>query len=167
MTGKRWCALLVVAAALPCGATAAAADKAAAKPPSCMQCGATCGLRAVCVSTPDTKTVPKPEFSTTCEPICIAGCGSRPWPWCRQGRASGCTSCTDCGDEPCVCAGRVRQRKVLVRKTVDTEKPVVKRSVGHLCCRCEAARQPQCHASCAQAGTWRRCLDWLAGFWSP
>jgi hypothetical protein len=190
MNIKRWCAVLIVATLLPCAA-AAGADKAAAsqtateksekKPkdddkaskdgqPACMQCGATCGLRPVCVCKPGTKTVPEPEFSTTCEPVCIPGCGSKPWPWCRPGRWPGCTSCTDsctdCGDEPCNCPGRVRQRKVLVWKTVDAEKPVVKHSVGYLCCRCEAAQRPQGHGCCTpHRGAWQGCLDWIASLW--
>lgn len=199
MFGKRWCLIVIVAAAIPGGATTAAADKAAADqpaadktatsktaaatpgqqpagddtsskddPPSCMRCGATCGLRPACVCTPGTKTVPEPEFSTTCAPICIPGCGSRPWPWCRHGVAPGCTSCTDCVDEPCDCPGRIRQRKVLARKTVDAEKTVLNHSVGQLCCRCDPSPRPRSHACHSQAparGTWRRCLDWVAGLW--
>jgi hypothetical protein len=182
MTLLRRCAAVILAAALACGATTAAAEKPAAdkpakksqddeksaqdSPPSCLQCGATCGLRPICVCKPATKTVPEPEFSTTCEPICIPGCGSKPWPWCRHGRSSGCTSCTACVDEPCACPGRVRQRKVLVRKTVDSAKPVVKHSVGYVCCRCEAAQSPRAHACCPPRWqSWCGCFDWISSLW--
>jgi hypothetical protein len=112
--------------------------------------------------------VPEPEFSTTCAPICIPGCGSRPWACCRHGTSPDCTSCTDCVDEPSDCPGRVRQRKVLVRKTVDVEKPAIRHSVGYLCCRCEPAQRPLghgCHSHAPTQGPWRSCLDWLAGLW--
>jgi hypothetical protein len=49
--------------------------------PACMHCGATCGLEPICVCEPGTKKQPKVEFDVKCEPICVAGCGSKPRPF--------------------------------------------------------------------------------------
>ena len=77
----RGIAAMLLVAVLAC---AGAADKPAEKkkddgqkkdPPACMHCGATCGLRPICVCKPGTKKQPKFEFDVTCEPICIPEIG--------------------------------------------------------------------------------------------
>lgn len=122
----------LLAAAMAC---ATAADKPA--PPSCMSCGATCGLTPICVCTPGTKKQPEPEFSTECETFCVPGCSSRPWP---LGHRDSSATCTSCCDDPAGCPGHVRVRKKLTKKTVDKEVATIERSVNYLCCRC--ARGP-------------------------
>jgi hypothetical protein len=101
--------------------------------PACMHCGATCGLEPVCVCQPGTKKKPKVEFEVTCEPICVAGCGSKPWPFGRWHDRGGCTSC--CA-EPCACRGWVRNRKKIKRETTDEEVPAIKRTVAYVCGTC-------------------------------
>lgn len=107
--------------------------KADKPPPACMQCGATCCLTAICVCEPGTKKKPKTEYEVECEPICMAGCGSLPWPF---GRHESRVGCTDCGLRPCDCPGRVRYRKTLTKTTVDEEVCTIERTVGYLCQAC-------------------------------
>lgn len=108
---------------------------------SCMHCGATCGLEPVCVCEPSTKKQPKVEFEVSCEPICVAGCGSKPWPLGGWHGRSGCTSC--CA-EPCACRGWVKHRQTLERQSTDEEIPTIKRSVAYVCAGCCAEpRKPR------------------------
>jgi hypothetical protein len=93
MPGRTITALLLTVALLACGAAdkdkTAAKDKTADKKdaskkdekPACMHCGATCGLVPICVCESGTKKKPKVEFDVKCEPICVAGCGSKPRPF--------------------------------------------------------------------------------------
>lgn len=129
-------AILLVAGVLACGG---AAEKPAADPPACMHCGATCGLEPICVCEPGTRKRPRTTFETTCDPICVPGCGSRLWP--RRGApgCAGCTSCTGCTDRgpgPCTCPGRVKQRKKLKKETTDEEVPAVVHKVAYVCAGC-------------------------------
>lgn len=122
------------------------AEKAAEKEtkeqePACLHCGATCGLEPVCVCEPGTKKQPKVEFEVSCEPICVAGCGSKPWP---LGRWHGRGGCTSCCAEPCACRGWVRNRKKLTRETTEEEIPAIKRSVAYVCAGCcDEPRKPR------------------------
>ena len=171
-------AMLLAAALLACGA--ADKDKAADKPkastkekdkdnkdkskddkkPACMHCGATCCLEPICVCEPGTKKKPKNEYETKCEPICVAGCGSKPWPfdWCHE--RAGCTSC--CA-EPCRCPGWVRNRKTLKKETVDEEVPIIKRKVAYVCDACAGCGPVACGTgSCCD----ERCATGHEGWWS-
>jgi hypothetical protein len=111
------------------GKKTAKADKI----PACTHCGATCGLTAICVCEPGTKKQPKVEFEVECEPICVAGCGSRPWPWGKCGKRVGCTN--GCEDR-CRCPSWVRNRKQLKKETVDVDVPTIKRKVAYVCDCC-------------------------------
>ena len=158
MGSRSWAGPVLLAAAA-CAAVALA-DKPAEKAPApeCMACGATCGLTPICVCKPGTKKKPKVEFSTTCEPYCVPGCSSRPWPFASHHAARGCTSCCD---EPCKCPGRVRSRKKLTKETVDVEVPAIERSVGYLCCGCAGERP----TSCCDAPGPRQPRNWWACLW--
>lgn len=175
MVRSRWWAVPALLAAAAC---AAAADKPAEKPagkpadkapaPACMVCGATCGLTPICVCKPGTKKQPKVEFSTECEPFCVPGCSSRPWPFGSHHAARG--GCTSCCDEPCRCPGRVRSRKKLTKETVDKEVPVIDRSVGYLCCGCAGERPTSCSEPPAPrqpAGWWTRLWPWCSSAARP
>jgi hypothetical protein len=153
--------------------------KAAAKPPAandktaspnhakpaCMHCGATCRLVPVCVCEPSTKKQPKKEYATTCEPICVPGCGSKPWPF---GRWHDRARCTSCCTEPCACPGWVRNRKTLKKETVDEEVPTIKRTVAYVC-------DPRAGRGTGCCGTgqpwssswWTRLTSWLPGTKAP
>lgn len=135
-------AMLLTAVLLACGA--ADKEKGADKPkdsskskedekPACMHCGATCGLTPICVCEPGTKKKPKVEFDVKCEPICVAGCSSKPWPF---GRCHERVGCTNCCEEPCRCPGWVRNCKKLKKETVDEEVPTIKRKVAYVCDTC-------------------------------
>lgn len=112
--------------------------------PACMHCGATCGLAPVCVCEPGTKKRPKAEFDATCEPLCVAGCATKPWflDWCHDR-----TRCTSCCDEPCECPSRVRWCKRIKREMVDEEVPTVVRKVEYVCRCCSGT----CSARCCNA----------------
>jgi hypothetical protein len=111
-----------------------AADDKTASPnhakPACMHCGATCGLVPVCVCEPGTKKKPKNQYQTTCEPICVPGCSTKPWPF---GGWHDRTRCTSCCAEPCACPGWVRNRKTLKRETVEEDVPTIQRKVAYIC----------------------------------
>jgi hypothetical protein len=109
--------------------------------PACMHCGATCGLAPICVCEPSTKKQPKVEFDVKCEPICVAGCSSKPWPF---GRCEKRVSCTSCCEEPCRCPGWVRNCKKLKKETTDEEVPTIKRKVAYICDCCSG----ECTAGC-------------------
>lgn len=130
-----------------------------AEPAACMHCGATCGLVPICVCEPGTKKKPKVEFEVKCEPICVAGCGSKPWPF---GSCRGRVGCTTCCEEPCRCPGWVRPCKTLKKETTDEEVPTIKRKVAYVC-RCCAGR---CTAGCCGGGRPSRASSWWAGLTS-
>ena len=125
----------------------------AAKTPACMHCGATCGLTAICVCEPGTKKQPKVEFEVECEPICVAGCGSKPWPLGKCGHLGGCTN--GCEDR-CRCPSWVRNRKQLKKEIVDEDVPTIKRKVAYVC-DCCAGRCPGggcAVVSCPRLSSW-------------
>jgi hypothetical protein len=132
--------------------------------PVCMHCGATCCLEPVCVCEPGTKKKPKVEFEVTCEPICVAGCGSKPWPFGRWHDRGGCASC--CA-EPCECRGWVRNRKKIKRETTEEEVPTIDRTVAYVCATCSGCGpDPSCATCTGDARTpdpsWWSCLT---GWW--
>lgn len=131
-------------------------DKEKSKPdekPACMHCGATCGLAPICVCEPGTKQKPKVEFDVKCEPICVAGCSGRPWPFGRCGAHVGCTTCCE---EPCRCPGWVRNCKKLKKETIDEEVPTIKRKVAYVCACCSG----RCTAGCCEAAPRSRPDSW-------
>jgi hypothetical protein len=123
------------------------------KKPACMHCGATCCLTPVCVCEPGTKKKPKAEFSVTCEPMCVAGCSSKPRLFGHCEQRPGCTNC--CA-EPCRCPGWVRTCKKLSKETVDEEVPTVKRTVAYICDCCAG----RCSAGCRQTKPHPRASSW-------
>jgi hypothetical protein len=170
MPGRTITALLLAAALLACGAAdkekTADKDKTAEKKdaatkdapkkdekPACMHCGATCGLVPICVCEPGTKKQPKVEFDVKCEPICVAGCGSKPWSFGRRDAHVGCTSCCE---EPCGCPGWVRNRKKLQKNTTDEEVPTIKRKVAYVCDCCSG----RCTAGCCEVSPHPRPSSW-------
>jgi hypothetical protein len=167
MPGRTITCLLLAVVLLACGADGkektADKDKTADKKdaskkdekPACMHCGATCGLVPVCVCEPGTKKKPKVEFDVTCEPICVAGCGSKPWPFGRCHDRAGCTSC--CA-EPCRCPGWVRNCKKLKKETTDEDVPTIKRKVAYVCDCCAG----RCKSGCCGGGRARRSPNWWA-----
>lgn len=128
--------------------------------PACRHCGATCGLAAICVCEPSTKKQPKVEFDVECEPICIAGCGSRPWPWGKCGNRVGCTN--GCQDR-CRCPSWVRSRKQLKKETVEEDVPTIKRKVAYVCDGCAG----RCTGGGGAVGPCRRLASWWTrlGWW--
>ena len=159
----RGIAAMLLVAVLAC---AGAADKPAEKkkddgqkkdPPACMHCGATCGLRPICVCKPGTKKQPKFEFDVTCEPICIPGCSSHVWPFGGREARVGCTSCCE---EPCSCPGKVRYCKKIKKETIDEEKPTIERKVAYVCRVCSGAGQARC---CGVDSPQQRAAWW----WQP
>jgi hypothetical protein len=133
--------------------------------PACRHCGATCGLVPVCVCEPGTKKKPKNQYQTTCEPICVAGCSTKPWPF---GGRHDRTRCTSCCAEPCACPGWVRNRKTLKKETVDEEVPTIKRTVAYVCdpragrgTGCCGMGQPR------SSSWWTRLTWWLPGTKAP
>ena len=161
MARSRWWVVPVLMAVAVCAAAAEkpagkAADKAS--PPACMACGATCGLTSICVCTPVTKKQPTVEFGVECEPFCVPGCSSRPWPFGSHHAARGCTSCCD---EPCRCPGHVQTRKKLTTETVNEEVPMIERSVGYLCCSCAGERP----TSCCEPPAPRQPRSWWTRLW--
>lgn len=148
MTSPRTAILFVTLAVASLAADAGTKDDAARNPtagdagPSCLRCGSTCGLEPICVCEPGIKKVPRAEYDVACEPICIAGCGSKPW--CGRGcTEAGCTTCGPDGDD---CPGRVRSRKTLRRETVEDEVCVVNRRVAYLCDACSRSGVTGCTA---------------------
>jgi hypothetical protein len=132
------------------------AKKKEEEKPACMHCGATCGLAAVCVCEPGTKMRPKTEFEVKCEPICVAGCGSKPW---HLHRCRDRATCTSCCEEPCECPSRVRSCKRLRLETVDEEVPTVVRKVKYVCDCCAG----RCAAGCCGG---RRRHTWVPAWWT-
>ncbi len=128
-----------------------AREKAERERPACMHCGATCGLVPVCVCTPGTRKVPKTEYETICDPLCVPCCSGPPWK-CHHG----ITSCTACAAE-CPDAW-VRQRKKLVVEKKDEEKPAIERKVAWVCRGCDAGTPVGCtgggDASSRRASWW-------------
>ena len=131
--------------------------------PACMHCGATCGLAPICVCEPGTKKQPKVEFDVECEPICIAGCSSRPWPLGNCGSRVGCTN--GCEDR-CRCPSRVRSRKQLKKETVDEDVPTIKRKVAYVCDCCAGRCAGRCTGGgctvvpCLRPSSWWTRLGW-------
>lgn len=140
------------------GPSAKKTAKAVMKP-ACVHCGATCGLAAICVCQPGTKTQPKVEFDVECEPVCIAGCGSMPWPLGNGGRGAGCTN--GCED-PCLCPTRVRNRKRLKKETVDEDVPTINRKVVYVCDCCAGRCAGGCSSGvpCPRLSSWWTRLGW-------
>lgn len=166
MTSRTTTALLLTVALFACGAADKkdASKKDADKdkkdtPPACMHCGSTCGLVPICVCEPGTKKNPKVEFDVTCEPICVAGCGSKPWPF---GRCHDRVGCTTCCEEPCGCPGWVRNCKKLKTETTDEEVPTIKRKVAFICDCCAG----RCTAGCCGATPRPRPASWWASLTS-
>lgn len=163
MPSRPIAALLFALALLACGAADKDKDKNKEdRKPACMRCGATCGLTPLCVCEAGTKKRPKTEFEATCEPICVAGCGSKPWflDWsCDR------TTCTSCCNEPCECPSRVRFCKKLKKETVDEDVPTVVRKVKYVC-RCCAGT---CTAGCCRGGWRHRVPAWWTNltWWWP
>ena len=128
--------------------------------PACLRCGATCDLEPICVCTPGTKKEPKIEYDVDCEPICLAGCGSRPWQFGRRDPVG----CTACGLEPSDWPGRVRNRKLLRKETVEEEVCVVERSVAYLCGPCAGRAASGCCGNAADTPAaswwWRLTSSW-------
>lgn len=132
----------------------------------CMVCGATCGLTPICVCKSGTKKQPRTTFKTTCEPICVAGCGSKPWPFARPREGVGCTGCCEQDGR---CPGWVRNRKTLTRETVDEEVPTIERRVGFICCACagDGPTASRTRGGCLdgperrEAGSWPWFARWL------
>ena len=137
------------------------AEKAtkADKKPACMRCGATCGLAAICVCEPGTKKQPKVEFDVECEPICVARCGSRPWPLERCEAGVGCTN--GC-EGPCRCPAWVRNCKRLKKQTVDEDVPTIKRKVAYICDCCAGRCSNGCSSvkPCRPSSWWKRLCWW-------
>jgi hypothetical protein len=131
--------------------------------PACMHCGVTCCLQAVCVCEPGKKKKPKNEYEATCEPICVAGCGSTPWPF---GRCRDRVGCTSCCEEPCPCPGWVRNRKALKKETTDKEVSTIKRKVAYVCDTCAGCGAGSC---CKDNREHRHATWWthLAAWWKP
>lgn len=140
----------------------AAADK---ERPSCMHCGATCGLVAVCECTPGKKKTQKTEYDTTCDPVCVPGCSGFAWPWSRHGagcadRATGCTAgCSTEGDADC-CRAWVRQRKKLVKEIKDEEQQVIERKVVWICRSCTVGCAAPSRPAANASGWWPAWLRW-------
>lgn len=131
--------------------------------PACMHCGATCGLAAICVCEPGTKKQPKVEFDVECEPICIAGCGSMPWPLGKCGIRVGCThGCQDPCLDPCRCPTWVRNRKRLKKETVDEDVPTINRKVAYVCDCCAGRCTSSCSSvvPCPRPSSWWTRLGW-------
>ena len=129
------------------------------KTPACMHCGATCGLTAICVCEPGTKKQPKVEFDVECEPICIAGCGSRPWP---LGKCGNRVDCTNGCEDRCRCPSLVRSRKQLKKETVDEDVPTIKRKVAYVCdCCAGRCTDGGCAVvPCPRLSSWWTRLGW-------
>jgi hypothetical protein len=70
-------------------------------------------IHKVCRLVPDVKKVTKPVFEVKCIPYC-----QKKWP------GSGCQDC--CGKGPCPTCGKVRTRKVLMKKFVTCEEPITR-----------------------------------------
>jgi len=152
-------AAILVATTIATGAPKPEQDAAAKAKPACLRCGATCDLEPICICTPGTRKKPRAEYEVDCEPICLAGCASRPWQLCR-GRAAGCA---DCGPEPCDRAGRVRNRKLLRKDLIDDQVCVVERSVAYLCGACAGRTTAGC---CMPGSEQTRPASWWARFTS-
>lgn len=133
-------------------------NKAAAA--ACMHCGSTCKLTPICICKPGKKKQPRNQFETSCEPICVAGCGSKPWPFSRTEAGLGCTGCCD---GPGRCSGWVRQRKKLTNKTIDEEVPTIERRVASICQTCAG---DGCAATCTACGCLAPSEHRAGGWWA-
>jgi hypothetical protein len=152
-------AAILIATTVALGATAPERGAERTATQVCLRCGSTCDLEPVCVCTPSTKKKPKVEYEVDCEPICLAGCASRPW---RVGHCHP-VGCTSCDPEPCDCPSRIRSRKLLRKETTDEDVRVVERNVAYLCGPCAGRASPGC---CDQAlatpssSWWARLTSW-------
>ena len=152
-------ATILVATAVALGATAPETGAGRKATPACLRCGTTCDLEPICVCTPCTKKKPKVEYDVDCEPICLAGCASRPW----QLGTRDSVGCTSCGPEPCDCPGRIRNRKTLRQEMTDEEFCVIERKVAYLCSPCAGrAGSGCCHAApeAQSPSWWARLTSW-------
>ena len=152
-------ATILVATAVALGATAPETGAGRKATPACLRCGTTCDLEPICVCTPCTKKKPKVEYDVDCEPICLAGCASRPW----QLGTRDSVGCTSCGPEPCDCPGRIRNRKTLRKEMTDEEFCVIERKVVYLCSPCAGrAGSGCCHAApeAQSPSWWARLTSW-------
>jgi hypothetical protein len=102
-----------------------------ARPGVCIVCGCA-ATQKVCRAVPETKKVPRVEFSCECEAFCVPGAS------CCVGAVC---ECDDCGRprkkllwEP-GCA-QVRTRKILKKSTAEDEVMAYKWVVEEYCCRC-------------------------------
>lgn len=153
-------AAVLIATTVALGATGPERTAERTATPTCLRCGATCDLKPVCVCTPGTRKKPKVEYEVDCEPICLAGCASRPW------QVGPChpVGCTSCGPKPSDCPSRIRNRKLLRKETTDEEVCMVERNVAHLCGPCANRAGPGC---CDEApgmqslSWWARLTSWL------
>ena len=109
-----------------------------------MRCGATCGLRVICVCASSTTKKPKKEYTVTCDPICVPRCGSWPWPW-SLARCLHTGGCADC--QPAPCRAWVRYRKKLIPETKDEDVAVIERKVESICDSCAGCGKPGCCSS--------------------
>jgi len=123
---------------------AVAADGPKTQPSACVCCGATCGLREICVCECSTKKKPKTEYTVTCDPICVPRCGSWPWPW-SLARCLHIGGCADC--QPAPCRASVRYPKKLIPKTTDEDVAVIERKVESICGSCAGCGKPSCCSS--------------------
>jgi len=112
------------------------------KTPACMRCGATCGLREVCVCESSTTKKPKKEYTVTCDPICVPRWSGFSWPFARCLYGAGCTDC-----QPDPCRAWVRSRKKLIPETKDEDVAVIERRVESICDRCAGCGKPGCCGS--------------------
>jgi hypothetical protein len=125
--------------------------------PTCMHCGARCGLEAVCVCECGTKKKPNTEYEAKCDPICVPRCSGLPWPFSRCRHGGGCTDC-----QSDACRAWVRHRKTLVKETKDEEVSVIERKVKYVCCRCAATGKTGCCGDepAKHGGWWPHWLRW-------
>jgi hypothetical protein len=135
-------------------------EKAGDTPPTCMHCGARCGLEAVCVCECGTKKKPKTEYQATCDQICVPRCSGLPWPFTRCRHGGGCTDC-----QSDACRAWVRHRKTLVKETKDEEVSVIERKVKYVCCKCSATGKTGCCGGkpAGHGGWWPHWLRRLLG----
>lgn len=148
-------AALLLVATLSLGASAPGTQPGR----SCLRCGATCDLEPICVCSPGTAKESRVEYDVVCDPICIPGCGSSPWPFGRRGPMG----CSGRDDGPCDCPGSLRNRKVLRKETREEETCVVERRVAYLCGPCAGRGVAGCCASQAaprRPNWWEKLTAW-------
>jgi hypothetical protein len=121
---------------------AVAGDNPKTKTPTCVRCGATCGLREICVCESSTKKKPKTEYTVTCDPICVPRWSGFSWPFARCLHGGGCTDC-----QPDPCRAWVRYRKKLIPETKDEDVAVIERRVESICVSCAGCGKPGCCSS--------------------